>query len=1835
VTTKELAERERSSGTLLDDADLVAEGDDMASLDRLVAESEIDQSWDVDRQARTLREAAAVTRPVEPPRAVEPPRIESRAPQPRKMPPPLPSSSGPVSASPSSLSRTPDPMSVRMPPADVSHPGALIDVLQVRVLTLEEKRDAVGLSRAHMELAIASETILGDDDRAVSHAEAALKADPGSAAAHALLRRMRHGRAALPEMLVHVDHELSAASTEAHKVELFALRARLLSALGNRSADVIKTWEQTLSLAPHHPAALRGLESDLAARAASAGAKADEWESLATHLVRMAEAYESEAGLAAWLHVERAQILERLGGARIDAARDSLERAVKLDPRVGPVRDALVRHVSSQSDWSSLVRLLDEEAAVDSSPARAARLELDAAIIAATRLEDRRRACELLQRAAARAPTVASVDRRVLDELVRHAEHDALWAEAARARKARLELLKEPASIAYELRALAASAEEQGELDDAVTYVNRALAIDPTDRTLIEALDRLLSVGGKHEQRLATWLQEAARTEDAALRARAFQRAAQICGELGRSADAVRHLRAAWVVSPGDADILDALALQLSPVHTEGSTAQSRSLVEIYTQAADETDDPGRKTAYLEKAAMLWEEILGDPTRAARAYERVLTIDPDRVGAILGLQRSAARTGDARTLARALLEEARVSPGGAAALGLHVRAADHLASVDPARARQLVRDVLKRDPSHAAGRALETRLEEDAGRWDLAAKSLVARIDLAPSAREKVALQLALAQVQHARLHAPLDALATLEKARALDPTHPIPPQEIARILEDHGDFRAQRTALERLAANAQTPEERARHLVRAAEIDELCTNDDAGAMRAYRRALDESPDDELIAARLARVATRRTRRGHRGDLAELAALLTKRMERAGSPEAERAVAFDLASLLVEIGQEPARAASLLESILAAQPDHVPALRTLESVRRRAGESPPALARALAAQGDGLRDVRARLGALWDLVALEEWKLPSADPAATYARILELDPTDPTALEATLRRELGKARQGDPRARKSVFVSLRALVAFASDDDTRLALQLRLAMMLEAAAADTPETQVGGELLREALDRYRDALGIDELSIAAATGLARLAERLDNTEAAIAAATSLAELAVEPRSRARHLVAAAELLLGRHGTDRLGPVAERRARATRSLERALQADPDSMGAAGRLATVLLEDHQGERLVTAFRDALGAARAPDAVVMLGSEVARVARSELSDLTVAIDAMRRVRAVAPQHVSSLLTLAELCIEARVWPEAVDALEAVVSTSREIQSKLTAFFALAGIYEKVLLRPAEVERVLRAALAVDPNNVRALRGLLRRLAAEPANEDEARARPRREETADLLGRLADAETDSDKKSAILLELADAQVRLRDTKAAEKTLITAVVTSPSGARALARLTGLFRRAGKMDSAGYARALNAVIDVGEKMGRVDARWYVALGQLELTELARSADGVAHLERAVSIDPTLHETSFELATAYAQTGSHDDTARVLLGMVTPSAAPLLAIADPAAGLALLEQALSATKRSDEAIVVSELRAIAGDLDDARRAWLAARRMPPTDTVSAMLDRPTLVTSVLPSDGRHILLEVAAAIAGIEGKVLKMDLGAAGVSSRGRISPRSGHPTRALLDRVARQFGVEGVELVIAQTAPRWRILAQETPWIVVPQSFVAQTETVQIAGLARAVARIAYGVPWLEELLPKQVEALLSAAARQVVKGYGTADADMVAGYEPAIAKALARRQRKVLEELAPHIAAPRSPPLAVDAFVLALARAELRAAFLITGDLLATLEEMGLVHAEVHAALASPSTGALGAVLGHPLAQDLARFALAPEATALRRRLGTTWTRP
>lgn len=1715
--------------------------------------------------------------------------------------------------------------------------GALPDLLSVRISTLEAEDDKVGLARAHVEMAIACETILGDEARARMHAESALRVEPRLAAAHGFLRQRTHGRGAIGQILEHLEHEIAAATEEVPTVALLVEKARLLEAQGESPARIREIWEQALTRAPVHAAALKGLEGTLAALVRADGSP-DAYESLAAHLGRMADAYGDDPQFAAWLHVERAQVLEwRLG--KIDTARGALERAVELDPGIGPVRDACVRYVAAHNDASALAALLDEEARLEKNVKRAARLEFDAAMVVSERLDDRSTAIQLLARAASRAPTDPGIDRRVLDELIRLHEIGGEYADAARARRARLPFMSEPQVIAYELRVLARIGERLHELDVAIADIDAALKLEPADPTLAETMDRLLQAADRDADRITFWLAEAERQREGHKRARCLLRAAQIAeNHLKQPSEAIRHLRAAWASAPGDPEIFDHLSRLLAPRPSESMANEARGLLDLYGQAAEATTDAARKTAYLEKIAVIKEEMLGDAKGAAAAYEEILRHQPERRSAILGLARTAARAKDDRALARALLDEARNTTNESDVIELRVRAASALARVDAARALALVEEVLETSPAHEGARQLETRLHEEANRWERAASSLSQRISHAQNRADKVSLWLALAQLQDTKLRSHADALASLKQARTLDPKHPVPPEEITRLLEARGDFATLRSELEALAKDATAPEDRVRYLTRAAEIDELRLGDDRRAALLYARALAESPDDELVAERMSRVLARAVVEGGAqtrvARLTDLATLQAKRVELTEHPEAVRSLSFDLALLLVEIGKDLPRASRLLDAVLSDCPDHIGALRALEALARRASD-PVALARAVSRQAEASKDKRATLGALWSLATLEEWKLPAADTTATYRRILSVEPNEPAALSAVLSRELSAARRGDSAARETCIAALRALFPVAADDGTRLAIGIRLALMLELAATEARDEHKA-PLLAEALDRYRGALHVDDVSLTAASGLARCATALRDVEGAVAAATALAELTAQPRTRARYLVEAAELLLGDDTDDALGDTDDRRRKARSLLERALEADPDSVPAAGRLAILLTEDGRANRLVDVLRAAIKRARSSNAIVMLAAEIARVARDDLGDLELAIEAMRRAREASPTHVPTLLTLSELCIAERQWAEAVDVLESIVAGSRESGPRLTALFALASVYERVLGRPSDAERALRSALAIDATSPRALKALVRHMKATRGGTNEMSHEDRRE-IAKLLGDLADVEKDATERCALWLELAETQLALGDKHEAENALIEAVAHTPHDKEALSRLRSLFGGSRGMDHAAYAGALAKVIKRGKRIGQEHPPWLAMLGEIELDSLGRPKDAILHLKEAIELDGEQLESQYHLARAYTKAGANEETIRTVVALLEPMPTPLLKLRYPTRALALLEEALNAEQRREEALVISELRAIGGDLDEGRNAWLRSRRLKPLEAHHSQLDRPALVTHVLPPEGRHVLLEVAAAVAGIESKILRADLSEIGISSRDRISARSGHPTRALLDRLMRTLGLTDIDLVVSPQVTRTRVLAQDTLWVVIPQALAELPEPTQLASLARALTRISLGVPWLEELPPPHVEALLIACARQVVHGYAADDLDVLSGklvaqYEPTVSRAISRRHKRLLEELAPHISAPQGRPIRIDAFVSTLSRAELRGAALITGDLLASLDELRGLDATLYHATDTPGPRALAAVLDHPFGGDVCRFALSPEAIALRRRIGSTW---
>jgi tetratricopeptide (TPR) repeat protein len=824
-----------------------------------------------------------------------------------------------------------------------------------------------------------------------------------------------------------------------------------------------------------------------------------------------------------------------------------------------------------------------------------------------------------------------------------------------------------------------------------------------------------------------------------------------------------------------------------------------------------------------------------------------------------------------------------------------------------------------------------------------------------------------------------------------------------------------------------------------------------------------------------------------------------------------------------------ARVTSLVEDVLAADPAAPHALRALERIARAAG-SAAMMANALAQQADAFGDDAPKLGALWAEAAIVEWKLPDGDPTGIADAILERAPFDRAALALAVRLASPKARAGDPAARTRLIAGLRGQLAHAPSGGERLAAHLALGAILDPEPAAPDEATA-----RPALLHYRKALEIDPRSVVAAEGAARLGAALGDVEAVIAAALAHADLTDDPKRRAAQLVLAAGQTLSGH-LQPPRPRSESLLRAGEMLERALAADPEALPALALLIRVRSEDGMGrDRLMDVLRDALARARSALAVAQIGTELARLASLDPPDRLLAVDVLRRVLAADPGNPGALRALADHAAAMSNWGDAVDALERMVASVRDPRARALALFDLADVYGKRLARPVDVERVLRAVLDIDPTSAEGLRRILSHRRAEGAPPLE---------IASWLARLGDAEEQPEPKALVLTELAELRSASGDVASAEKALVEATAQAATPAR-IARLLALF----PSSPADQGRALALVVARAKDLDRPDAQCLLALGRLEVDALGRAAAGVGHLRAALVISPALHEARAALARGLTRARGGGEAVGLVLPMIVPDAAPLLSLADPTETLLTLETAFAGEGRPDDALVARELRAIAGGLDDGAHADLRSRRhvVDPAAPVPVVFDSTIVRTSIVPEGVPALLLDVAAAIAGVAGKFARVDVADLGVSPRDRLT---GHPL--MVYRLAKTLGIEPPDVVVSPAARRARAVAHEVPWVLIPEALLAQPEPVQIASLAAPLLRIALGVPWLEDLRGVDARAVFCGAARQVIPDYAddAGDATLEAridDFTRRIGRAIGRRHKKALQEIAP--AARRDAP--------------------------------------------------------------------------------------
>jgi hypothetical protein len=227
-----------------------------------------------------------------------------------------------------------------------------------------------------------------------------------------------------------------------------------------------------------------------------------------------------------------------------------------------------------------------------------------------------------------------------------------------------------------------------------------------------------------------------------------------------------------------------------------------------------------------------------------------------------------------------------------------------------------------------------------------------------------------------------------------------------------------------------------------------------------------------------------------------------------------------------------------------------------------------------------------------------------------------------------------------------------------------------------------------------------------------------------------------------------------------------------------------------------------------------------------------------------------------------------------------------------------------------------------------------------------------------------------------------------------------------------------------------------------------------------------------------------------------------------------------------------------------------------------------------------------------------------------------------DLSRHGVSARDKLSNRSEHPFRSVVDRLALAFGVEEFDLYVHHVADRAAVIENTPrPALVLPAWMGELPRAGQVFMVSNALHLLARGLYPIGLLSARELEIVLAASARNVAPHYNTtvATPDVLDEHLRLILRGLPRRKRRGFESAAEVYA--RSRPLDVTTAVQWMQQTARRVALIVADDLSASMAALARMEG-------------LGQAKGsefvrHPMVSDLMRVWISKPAMSVRQRLG------
>lgn len=787
--------------------------------------------------------------------------------------------------------------------------AALARIHELQLLDLHDPVERLDLLK---RLGRLQRDVLGQPQAAFKSFSAALEADAADEEVLGALHALADEVSLHPELAKLYAARVKTVNDVPVAIELNRRLARLYHHRLEVPADAIGAWRAVIEDEPFDAEALAALDALYTAQ--------EDWHALIDILRRRID--EGTADNLADLQCKLAFLLQNVSGdvfAAIELYRavlidrpdhaDSIQQmeelAAVLDYRaaVAEVLDPLYRDAEA---WDRLALLTEMRIELLEDPRERAAMWMQSAEIREEKLNLNPSAFEALLQAFGELPD----DEDVRERLLRLGEQEGLYAQLATAFTAVQDRVDHPdLQVEDQLRIARWQRDELDNPAEAISHFQRALAFDPGNEAALDALEFLHR---EHEdfEALADVLQQRidALFDLDAKRSRLLA-LGQLCetqlGDVERAASAYHE---ALAIDDADAQALDAL----EALHAR--TQDWASLAEVLDRRAGVTYDEDALAEIHRRLGAIARENLGDPARAAEAYERVRELDRGDqavIDALIALYTELEawdRLQDA-LLASMALDEDDTERATGILLQLARNAEQN--QQRPYSAVDYYRQVLTNRPSDAETMAALERLYAESERWYDLVEALRLHLDALPKGPDTVELHVKVADLARTQLYDADLAIESLEAALALEPGHGKALISLAQLHQQAGDWDKAAHALEQVASTAPKTSDRAAAFLALGELQRDHLDQATLAREAFEKAVEL---DGLPAAIEALLAIARSE----DDTATVDALLTRQLDALSG--ADRLPKLrELAALKQTMGD--VSALTLLEEARALAPD--------------------------------------------------------------------------------------------------------------------------------------------------------------------------------------------------------------------------------------------------------------------------------------------------------------------------------------------------------------------------------------------------------------------------------------------------------------------------------------------------------------------------------------------------------------------------------------------------------------------------------------------------------------------------------------------------------------------------------------------------------------------------------------------------------------------------------------------------------------------------------------------------------------------------------------------------